>query len=643
MTTSGASHLLGGHASDPLASALAAYRRGDLAGARNACRQALDRNPKRATAWHLSGVVDMQDGLLEQALAAFDAAVAIQPLNADAHANRGLVLHYLGRNPEAVRSFNTALQVSPASAQSHNNRGMAFAALGDLDAAGADYHKAINLEPRYALAYYNLGVLLLTKRNFCAALVNLDESLALSPDFAPAYTNRGLALHALKRYREAISSYEKAISIQPADALAYNNRGLALQELREFSAAIDDYRHAILLAPRLSQAHSNLGTALKSMHRFEEALAAYEASLAVSPDDAQVVCNRGAVLQALQRVDEAQACFERAVALDSDLAQAHCHHAYIALLRGNWKQGWQSYEWRAHSPHSGIAKRNFLAPRWTGAMPLAGKTLLIHAEQGLGDSLQFCRFIPWLADRGARVIFEVQSPLRALVQNLPGVSMVLVPGDALPPFDFHCPLMSLPLELEVTEYDLLSRNSPYLHADADKAAQWKRKFGSSPRPRLGLVWSGGFRPDQPELWSTHERRNVSFEQISTLNTPEIDFVSLQKGEPAETQLLDERERYWPEANFFNWVSGLNDFSDTAALITNLDGVISVDTSTAHLAAAMGKPVWMLNRFDTCWRWQLNRMDSPWYPSLTLYRQQRPGDWSKPLEQIREQIQNWFPQ
>lgn len=275
-------------------------------------------------------------------------------------------------------------------------------------------------------------MLLLTKRNFCAALVNLDESLALSPDFAPAYTNRGLALHALQRYREAISSYEKAISIQPADAIAYNNRGLALQELREFSAAIDDYRHAILLAPRLSQAHSNLGTALKSMHRFEEALAAYEASLAVSPDDAQVVCNRGAVLQALQRVDEAQACFERAVALDSDLAQAHCHHAYIALLRGNWKQGWHSYEWRAHSPHSGIAKRNFLAPRWTGAMPLAGKTLLVHAEQGLGDSLQFCRFIPWLADRGARVIFEVQGPLRALVQNLPGVSMVLVPGDALP-------------------------------------------------------------------------------------------------------------------------------------------------------------------------------------------------------------------
>ena len=198
--------------------------------------------------------------------------------------------------------------------------------------------------------------------------------------------------------------------------------------------------------------------------------------------------------------------------------------------------------------------------------------------------------------------------------------------------------MSLPLELGITEAHLLAYQDPYLAADPDKSLLWARRLGARRGLRVGLVWSGGFRPEQPELWSTHERRNISLAQISTLNTSGVDFFSLQKGEPAESQVLAEIGRYWKGDNFFNYAAELQDFTDTAALIANLDLVISVDTSTAHLAAAMGKPVWLLNRFDTCWRWQLNRRDSPWYPELTVFRQTAVGDWSIPVQQIRVELE-----
>ena len=620
-----------------MAKAFAAYQGGDFVQAKRLSRQALERNPKRAGAWHLAGVIDLQSGQLADALRAFDAALVLQPANADAHANRGLALHQLGRQAEAVSSYDAALKIRPDAAQTHNNRGMALADLGDLDAAQQDYQKAIHVQPDYAPAHYNLGLLLLAWGQFEGALACFDTSIGLSPSHAEAHASRGLALHALKRYAQALASYDQAISLQPAFALAYNNRGLTHQAMRDFSAAVQDYRAAIAHDPGLSQAYSNMGTAFKAMHRFDEALLAYDHSLAICPTVAQVVCNRGAVLQALQRPDEARACFDQALGLDVDLVEAHCHRAYVSLLMGDWVTGWQSYEWRAQHPQSRISRRNFPAPRWTRNDPLQGKTILVHSEQGLGDTLQFCRFVSCLADRGAQVVFEVQRPLHALLQTLAGVSHVVAAGDGLPDFDFHCPLMSLPLELGITEAHLLAYQDPYLAADPDKSLLWARRLRARSGLRVGLVWSGGFRPEQPELWSTHERRNISLAQISTLNTPGVDFFSLQKGEPAESQVLAEIGRYWKGDNFFNYAAELKDFTDTAALIANLDLVISVDTSTAHLAAAMGKPVWLLNRFDTCWRWQLNRRDSPWYPELTVFRQTAVGDWSASLQQIRVKL------
>jgi hypothetical protein len=254
----------------------------------------------------------------------------------------------------------------------------------------------------------------------------------------------------------------------------------------------------------------------------------------------------------------------------------------------------------------------------------------------LGDTIQFCRYATLVAQLGATVLLEVQSPLLELLSGLEGVCQVVAEGETVPPFDYHCPLMSLPLAFRTT-IGTIPAHIPYIIAEPSKAAYWQTKLGEHHKPRVGLVWSGGFRPNHPEIWEINERRNIPLELIARINLPEFDFYSLQKGDPAESELLLREQEVWPETNLFNFAHELNDFSDTAALIENMDLVISVDTSSAHLAAAMGKPVWILNRYDNCWRWLLDRDDSPWYPTVKLYRQQRLGDWVSVLEQVRTDV------
>jgi hypothetical protein len=310
-----------------------------------------------------------------------------------------------------------------------------------------------------------------------------------------------------------------------------------------------------------------------------------------------------------------------------------CH-----LLLGNFKDGWQEYEWRWKNESATRlqSKRSFTQPLWLGQQSLVDKTILLHAEQGLGDTMQFCRYAPLVAQLGAKVILEVQRPLFKLLQNLEGVSQLVAMGDPLPLFDYQCPLMSLPLAFN-TEIESIPNQVPYIKAPPIQADYWKTKLQNHQKLKVGLVWNGGFRPNQPELWSLNARRNIPLAQIAQINIPDINFYSLQKGEPAESELIQSGNQYWNPSNFYNFVGELDDFSDTAALIANLDLIISVDTSTAHLAAAMGKPVWLLNRFDTCWRWLVDRKDSPWYPTITLYQQERMGDWESVIERVKEDL------
>ena len=273
---------------------------------------------------------------------------------------------------------------------------------------------------------------------------------------------------------------------------------------------------------------------------------------------------------------------------------------------------------------------------WLGDGTLAGKTILLHCEQGLGDSLQFCRYTTLVARLGARVVLEVPPALRNLFAALDGVAELVVLGDPLPHFDCHCPLMSLPLAFGTT-LTTIPADAPYLRADAAKVLRWRQRLGERRRPRVGLVWSGGFRPDQPELWAVNSRRNVPLSMLASLAGLALDFYSLQKGQPAEAELARLTASGWDGPHIADVSAELGDFSDTAALIEALDLVVSVDTSTAHLTGALGKPVWILNRFDTCWRWLLDRTDSPWYPTARLYRQPTAGDWGAVLAQVRADL------
>jgi hypothetical protein len=280
-------------------------------------------------------------------------------------------------------------------------------------------------------------------------------------------------------------------------------------------------------------------------------------------------------------------------------------------------------------------------PLWLGEELIANKTIYIYPEQGFGDTIQFSRYIQILANKGASVLFEPGVALSSLFQNLEGVGELIKPGQPIPNYDFHCSLMSLPLALKTT-LQSIPNQIPYIKPDPRKIAIWAEKLSTISGPKVGLVWSGGFRPNQPELWELNKRRNIPFECISQINLPQIQFFSLQKGKEAEEELSKIKDQYWPnQNNFHNFTNQLVDFSDTAALITQLDLVISVDTSTAHLAAAIGKPVWILNRYDSCWRWLVSGENSPWYPNVKLYRKSKEDNWESMIREVRQDLGSLF--
>jgi hypothetical protein len=290
------------------------------------------------------------------------------------------------------------------------------------------------------------------------------------------------------------------------------------------------------------------------------------------------------------------------------------------LLIGDFDRGWKQHEWRWETKSN--QKRNFVQPLWTGREDIAGKTVLLHAEQGLGDTMQFCRYVPLVAARGACVIVEVQKPLQALMRSLSGAAQILSQGDPLPSFDLHCPLLSLPLAFG-TRVETIPSATPYLSAPAAKMRAWQDRLGSHQKPRIGLVWAGNPRIGLPNANRIDPQRSIVFDQLAPLlQIIGYEFYSLQKGDDAVAQLRDSPLR----AQVTDWTNDLHDFSDTAALVANLDLIVTVDTSVAHLAGALGKPLWLMNRYNTCWRWLLDRNDSPWYPTARLFRQDQTRNW-----------------
>jgi tetratricopeptide (TPR) repeat protein len=508
-----------------------------------------------------------------------------------------------------------------------------------LAEAVACHDRAIALDAAYANAHYNRANLLYVTRQFEAALAGYDRVLALRPGHVDAHINRALTLVELQRFDQALAACDRALALAPQCAPAHCNRGNVLERLERPLDALAGYDTALALDPALAQAHANRGAVLTTLERFDAALVSCDRAVALDPAYAAAHYNRGLVLTELGRYAEALTAYGRAVALDPNHADAHFNRSVVWLLTGDFGQGWPAHEWRRKTARGTAMDRgvHLNRPCWLGEESLQGQTLLLVAEQGLGDTIQFCRYAPLAAQRGARVVLEVPQSLMRLLSRLDGVAEIVVQGAALPAFDYYCPLMSLPLAFKTT-LTSIPNAIPYLAAEPDKVQSWRDRLGPRRRLRVGLVWAGGHRPRQSECWSVNQRRNIPLAQLAPLALPDIEYVSLQKGEAAQFELTELLARGWDGPPIADFTPLLHDFSDTAALIENLDLIISVDTSTAHLAGALGKPVWILNRYDTCWRWLIDRADSPWYPTATLYRQQARGNWDGVVARVAREVE-----
>jgi tetratricopeptide (TPR) repeat protein len=602
-------------------------------------RKAISIDRNNAVAHNNMGSVLRELQQWDAALASYDQAIALQSNYADAYFNRGLVLTKLTRPGAALAGYDQVIAIQPNNAKAHFNRGVALQELGQLAAALVSYDQAIALQSDSADAYFNRGKVLYELNQLDAALASYDSAISQKPEYAGAYCNRAIVLGALGQREAAIASYDQAIAINPRDPGAFYNRGQALQELNRLDEALDSYSEAIALHPNFIEAYNNRGGVLKELNQFDAALASYDQAIALNESLAEAYCGKGAVLGALGQLDSAINNYEKAIAFRDDFALAHFGRAVALLSAGDFDRGWLAYEWRWRKNRGVgvVTRKEFRTPPWLGNESIAGHAIVLHGEQGLGDTLQFCRYATIVAGLRARVILEVPQSLKTLVASVEGVSEVVVPGETLPAFDHHCPLMSLPLAFKST-LDTVPAPRRYIHSPEGRVQFWKEKLAPSKgKLKVGLVWSGGFRPNQPEAWSMLDRRNVPLAHLAPLRHADIEFFSLQLGQPADGDLARLVAENWDGPPIVDYTSFLADFSDTAGLIDNLDLVIAVDTSTAHLAGALGKPVWILNRFDTCWRWLLHREDSPWYPSAKIYRQVSPGDWSGVIQKVRSDL------
>lgn len=496
---------------------------------------------------------------------------------------------------------------------------------GKFAEAEAIYREILNTAPDQPQIHNNRGVTLQELQRYDEALAAYDRAIALGADFAQIHFNRGISLHALKRFNEALVAYDRALAIEPHSAYVQNSRGNTLRKLDRNTDALAAYDAAINLQPDFADAHSNRGNALRSLRRHEEALASYDRALALKPDFAGAWYNRGFTLQELKRHQEALACYDKAIAFDPDYADAWWNKAFITLLTGDFNAGWPLYEWRWKLKDYLAPRRNFSQPVWRGDFDLNGKTILIHAEQGLGDTIHFCRYIKQLVERGAKVVFEVQPPLKALMTSLAGVAQIITQGEALPAFDCYSPLLSLPLAFK-TDFKNLPADIPYFYAQKDAVARWSAILGERRAPRVGITWAGshGHKNDR--------NRSMQLLDFLPLAHSGVELISLQKQIPMAEEII-----LAATPSIKNIGTKLGDFSDTAAVIASLDIVIAVDTAIAHLAGALGKPVWLLLPYAPEWRWLLDRDDSPWYPSARLFRQPQMGDWQSVIDTVGREL------
>jgi tetratricopeptide (TPR) repeat protein len=567
---------------EALAIAIQHHQGGHLQAAEQIYRKILAVEPDHADALHLLGVIAGQVGNHAAAVQYISRAIRLKGHAAAFHNNLGNALRAQGKLDEAVAAYRRALQLQPRDAEAHNNLGNALKDQGKLDEAVACCRRALELQPDSAEAHNNLGLVLKDQGKLEEAVACCRRALQLKPEFAEAHNNLGLVLVDQGKLDEAAACYRRALELKPDSAEAHSNLGNVLREQGKLDEAMACYHRALELKPDSAEAHNNLGLVLMDQGKLDEAVACCQRALELKPDYAEAHNSVGNILTDQGKLDEAVACCQSALELKPELAAAHWNRSLLRLLSGNFADGWPEYEWRWRMKD--WRPRCFPQMSWDG-QPLPGKSILLHAEQGLGDTIQFIRYAALVGQCGARVVVECQKPLVRLLAACPGIDQLLAAGEELPGFDVHAPLMSLPLLCKTT-LENIPASIPYVFAAPALVAQWRERLDKIDGLKVGICWQGNpqYRGDR--------YRSIPLRHFADLaRLPGICLISLQKGAGRE-QLAAVRDDF----PVVDWADELDEaagpFMDTAAIIQNLDLVITSDTVIAHLAGAMGVPVWV---------------------------------------------------
>lgn len=560
--------------------------------------------------------------------------LAQNPDHADALHHLGMIAHRVGKLDAAAELMSRSITLRPDMARYHLNFGALRSDQGKIEEAIASFSRASQLDPTFAPAYFNLGNSLKKQGKLQEAIAAFSRALQFAPDFLESHISLGVLFSQAGMLKEAGSAFQQALRIKPNCADAFTGLTYVFMNLGNEQEALAVCRKAISLRGDCPDDYNNLGILLNQQGKLDEAMVAFSRALELKPAFLEAWNNLGNLFTELQRLDEAFAAFGRAREIDPKVADPHFNQAWVMLLRGDLEQGWRGHEWRWGSKNFASPQADLGRPQWDGS-DLGGRTILLHAEQGMGDAIHFVRYAPMVAQRGGRVIVKCPPELSRLFKSVEGIEKIVAGGN-LPEFDLHCPLMSLPLAFN-TRLDSIPADVPYIKPEAALAAAWGKKLAPTANPpgagsraarlRVGLAWQGRMTIPQ------QRRRAVAFSQLAQLAKVEgITFFSLQKGDAAA-----QAHRRPPEMHYVDFSAELGDFADTAALMSHLDLIISIDSAVAHLAGAMGKPVWTLIPFKPDWRWMLNREDSPWYPTMRLFRQREMGKWDEVIERMGAEL------
>jgi tetratricopeptide (TPR) repeat protein len=612
-------------AMDGLAEVL--FRTGNAAGAAELLREAVNLRPQSPELLTNFGIALAAQRQYEDAIARLREALSLRPDLPNTLMNLATVYHQAGKLDDEIATYRQLVAMVPTGPAFYRLAGC-LRKSGNIDAAIDAYVQGARLQPDSVQIHNDLANCFYLKDRFHEAIAEYQRTLALRPDYPQGYNNLSISLHEVGRFDEAEASARRAIQLNPNFPEAFYNLGRVHYARRRYAECVAACERALALLPSYVEARNNLALALESLGEVDRAIAEYQTVLAQRPGYLDAKMNYGVALEQAGRIDEAIAVYREILQESPDFEETRWNLGISLLLKGDFENGWRAHESRRKIKRV-FGVREFPQPLWTGE-PLRGRRILLHTEQGLGDAIQFIRYAPLVKQAGGHVIVLCYEPLRRLFANQPGIDQLVTDRDPLPAVDLQCPLLSLPGIFQTTLHTIPA-TVPYLRCEPRLVKHWRGRVAMQPaRIKVGLVWAGN-----PAHSRDHDR-SIPLSAFAPL--AEIDgarFFSLQKGDRAA-----EAHGLGASLDLIDFTSDLTDFADTAALMANLDLVIAADTAVAHLAGALGKPVWVLLPIAPDWRWMLTRPDSPWYPTMRLFRRTRRGDWSSPIQSIAEQLRSF---